>query len=320
VTGGAGFIGSHLVSRLAALGHEVVVLDDLSWGAEQNLPKVRGVEFIHDDVRNVAAHAGRLTTVTRVFHLAALISGYDSLKEPEAYVATNIVGLTRVIEFCRKLARPRLVFASTSGVYGNSDAQTRRETDAPQPATVYALTKLAGEHLLDMYRDQVGYDDVSLRLFNVYGPRQNPDHPYANVTCKFAKAAALNEPVKLYGDGTQTRDFVYVDDVVDVMLAVSEKSTRRRVYNVGTGVDTSIASLLETVQRLAGAKLAIEQCPPWPNDIQTIRADVTRLRDDLGWEPKASLSTGLAHTIEFFRERAERALADGAVRLPRDSG
>ena len=304
VTGGAGFIGCHLVARLVQDGHRAIVLDDLSFGRIENLAGL-DVELIRADVRDVGAHIEHLRGVRSVFHLAALVSSHDSLKQPERYIGTNLLGTLAVIRLCQSLEQPRLVFASSATVYGNTPEPARSETDYPQPATVYAMTKLGAEQLIFMHREQAGYDDVSLRLFNVYGPKQNPDHPYANVTCKFSKAAAVGAPVSLYGDGQQSRDFVYIDDVVDAMLAVARAPTPRRVYNVGTGADASLAALLEMVQELGQTRLQVRREPPWPNDIRAIRADVTAIRTDVGWAPRVELREGLRRTIDWFRAQAK---------------
>jgi UDP-glucose 4-epimerase len=301
ITGGAGFIGSHLADVLVGRGDEVVVLDDLSLGKSANLSQLDGrIEFIHDDVANVAAHASKLKGVTKIVHLAALISGYDSLSQPDAYVRANITALLRVLELAKTLEKPRIVFASSSTVYGNADGALCVESMLPAPVTLYALTKLAGEHLLEMYRGLYGYEYCALRLFNVYGPRQNPHHPYANVTCKFSHAAAGEGRVKLYGNGEQTRDFVCVDDVVRAMVRALEP-TPARLYNVGTGKDFSIRTLLSTVEQVSGRKLDVEQLPPWSNDIKAIRADVRRLKNELGLEAQTSLEDGLRRTVEYFR-------------------
>ena len=301
VTGGAGFIGSHVVDRLLQHGHRVIVLDDLSSGKRSNLPGDHArLELIHGSIAETAKWSAELRNVTAIVHLAALISGYESLDAPDEYFRINVQGLLRVLELCGALDKPRFVFASSSTVYGNVPRAAQREDALPSPATIYALTKLVGEHTLAMYRERYGYDDVSLRLFNVYGPRQNPDHPYANVTCKFARAAAQNLPVKLYGDGEQTRDFIYVDDVADVIVASLENRTPARLYNVGTGEVSSIGALLGLAQRLAGTELTVEHCPPWPNDIRSIRADITRLRKDLEFAPKTKLEEGLRRTIDWF--------------------
>ncbi len=301
VTGGAGFIGRHLVQALIDRGLDVLVLDNLSWGSREALLQIRGVELVEGDAADLPQVLGRHGSFTHVFHLAALISAYESLEKPDDYLKANVTGLLRLIDFCRSLASPRLVFASTSGVYGNTTAATKRELDVPAPATVYAATKLTGEHLLHMYRERVGYDDVSLRFFNVYGPGQSPKHPYANVTCRFSRAAALGAGVELFGDGQQTRDFVYVSDVVDAILAVAFGPVKGRVYNVGTGQDVAIASLLERVQRLGGRSIGVERHAAWRNDIRHIRADISAITADHGFAPRVTLDEGLASTIEFFK-------------------
>jgi UDP-glucose 4-epimerase len=297
VTGGAGFIGSHLVDRLVARGDDVLVLDDLSLG---DPARVQGARLLAGRVQDIARYRADLAGVTRIFHLAALISGYDSLHAPDAYIDANVTGTLRLLEVTQHLPGVRVIFASSSTVYGNRPEPVRHESDVPAPITVYAASKLVGEHLLAMYAPLYGYGHVSLRLFNVYGPRQNPDHPYANVTCKFACAAARGLPVQLYGDGRQTRDFVYVDDVVDALLAV-EPAAAQPVYNVGTGQDAAIADLLALAERAGGESLEVERKGEWPNDIRAIRADASRLTAETGWRPRVDLATGLARTVEWFR-------------------
>ena len=297
VTGGAGFIGSHLVDRLVARGDEVLVLDDLSQGQRDRVADCRLLEGRVQDIRRFRTE---LAGVTRIFHLAALISGYDSLHTPDAYLDANATGTLRLLEETKVLPGVRVIFASSSTVYGNRAEPVRSETDVPAPITVYAASKLLGEHLLAMYAPLFGYSHVSLRLFNVYGPRQNPDHPYANVTCKFAYAAARGTPVALYGDGRQSRDFIYVDDVVDALLAV-ERQAAEPVYNVGTGEDAAILDLLHLAERAGGRKLAVEPKAAWPNDIRAIRADASRLAGETGWKPQVSLSTGMQRTVDWFR-------------------
>ncbi len=301
VTGGAGFIGAHLVARLVERA-EVVVVDDMSWGDASKLTRLQGVKVIREDVRRLKDRGGELGRFSHVFQLAALISAYQSLENPDEYFETNVGGLLGVMETCGSVEQPpRLVFASTSGVYGNSELALKSEGDLPRPTTVYAVTKLAGEQLLSMYRDRLGFDDVALRFFNVYGPGQSPNHPYANVTCRFSHAAAQGRPIQLYGDGRQTRDFIYIDDVIEAILTVAFRPTRERVYNVGTGRSASIAQLLSTVQGLAGAPVSVERLAPWPNDIQDICADVSRLETELGFRARVDLETGLARTIASFR-------------------
>lgn len=301
VTGAAGFIGAHLTARLLERGVEVVGIDNLSWGHAEKVESLPGMRLIRGDVRKLPELGKELGAFTHVFHLAALISAYDSLNKPDDYFDTNVAGLMRLLELCQGSEKPRVVFASTSGIYGNSEKPLKSEDDLPRPTTVYAATKLMGEQLLAMYRSRFGFDDVSLRFFNVFGPGQSTTHPYANVTCRFAHAAANGLGVQLFGDGKQTRDFVYVDDVVDAMLLVATNPTRHSLYNVGTGQTASIAELLRMAQRLAGQNISVEQMPPWPNDIREIRADMSRLSSELGFRAKVSMEEGLARTIGWFK-------------------
>ena len=304
LTGGAGFIGSHLTDALTARGDHVVVIDNFSSGNRANLGGIgEGLTVIEADVRDLAKLETTIGKVDGIVHLAALISSQDSLRTPDDYIDVNLGGLLRVIDFAARTRVPRIVFASSSTIYGDQPAVALSEAMLPAPLTVYALTKLAGEHLLRLYGEMHGFSHCSLRLFNVYGPRQATDHPYANVTCKFSHAAANGLPVKLYGDGEQSRDFVYVDDVVHAFLAVLERS-QHAVYNVGTGRDHKIVELLDALAAISGKPLVTERCPPWANDIRSIRADTSRFAAEFGFQPGVELSEGLARTVAYFRERA----------------
>jgi len=300
VTGGAGFIGSHLTDALLAAGHRVTVLDNFCSGKRENLATSGDVRLIEGDIRSIADHAEAIGQIDGIIHLAALISGYDSLSDPDAYEDVNIRGLMRVIEYAAANGVKRIVFASSSTVYGNREGIALTEAVPPEPLTVYALTKLTGEHLLRLYGNMHGFSHCSLRLFNVYGPRQATDHPYANVTCKFSHAAANGLPVKLFGDGEQSRDFVYVDDVVRAFMAVLDGSDAQ-IYNVGTGRTAKINELIGELGRISGKPLTTEQCPPWPNDIRSIQADTSRFAGEFGFAPEVGIREGLARTVEFFR-------------------
>lgn len=301
VTGGAGFIGSHFCDTLVARGDKVVVLDDLSSGKIENIASLGAqVELVEASILS-----GKLDDLDGEFdavvHLAALISGHDSLLEPDEYVRANITGLLRVIEFVAARKIPRIVFASSSTVYGNNDAPSLSEATLPAPISVYAATKLSGEHLLAMYGGMHGFSHCSLRFFNVYGPRQAVDHPYANVTCKFSHAAANGLPIRLYGDGKQTRDFVYVDDVVESLLLVLGGSPSA-VYNIGTGKETSIGDLIAALEDISQASFEIDRQPDWPNDIRRIAADLSLARAQLGFAPRYGIEEGLRRTTAFFQE------------------
>jgi UDP-glucose 4-epimerase len=304
VTGGAGFIGSHLCDALLHQGHEVVVLDNMTSGRVRNLASAGSrIKFIEGDVRELPEHAAAIGHVDAVFHLAALISGRDSLFEPDQYLDVNVAGTLRVIEFVAERRIPRILFASSSTVYGDAGVEQISEEVLPRPVTVYALSKLAGEHLLSLYGRMHGFSHVSLRLFNVYGPRQAIDHPYANVTCKFSHAAATGGTVQRYGDGEQTRDFIYVDDVVDVFLRLADGS-RDSIYNVGTGSDASINSLLDRLEEISGSRIPVEQHAEWPNDVRRVCADSTRLQQELGFRAPTGMREGLASTVDFFKRCA----------------
>jgi UDP-glucose 4-epimerase len=304
VTGGAGFIGSHVCDALVAEGHRVTVLDNFCSGRVENLSDLIGkVTLIEGDVRDLASRSAEIGRVDTVIHLAALISGYDSLAEPDSYEDVNLRGLLRVIEYAVEHKVGRILFASSSTIYGNQGAAGLRETTPPEPLTVYALTKLAGEHLLRLYGLMHGFSHCSLRLFNVYGPRQATDHPYANVTCKFSHAAAWGLPVKLFGDGEQSRDFVFVSDVVRAFMAVRDTSSEL-AYNVGFGRSVPINSLIRELEQVCGRAMDVEHCPAWPNDIRTIRADVSRLEAEFGLRPVIDIPEGLAATVAYFRSRS----------------
>ncbi|MER8956282.1 NAD-dependent epimerase/dehydratase family protein [Mesorhizobium sp. M0833] len=301
ITGGAGFIGSHLCDVLLDRDDRVVVLDNFLSGKRQNLPTAHpNIRVLNGDIREIAKFRSEIGDVDAIVHLAALISGYDSLRTPDEYVGVNVTGLQRVIDFAATQRIRRIVFASSSTVYGNTDLPSIDESVTPAPVTVYAASKLFGEHLLAMYANLHGYSYCSLRLFNVYGPRQAVDHPYANVTCKFSHAAAHGLPIKKFGDGGQSRDFVYIADVVDAFISVLEERGNG-LYNIGTGTSNSINTLISELEEITNSTLGVELLDPWPNDIRRIQADVSKYITTFGRRPKVSLREGLERTVDFFR-------------------
>lgn len=300
VTGGAGFIGSHICELLLNRGDRVVVLDNFISGKRSNLPeRSERLVILDGDIRDIESYAADIGSVEAIIHLAALISGYDSLSDPDAYVEVNVRGLQRVIDFAGRHAVKRIVFASSSTVYGRTATHSISEDVVPSPITVYAASKLIGEHLLRMYAELYGYSYCNLRLFNVYGPRQSTDHPYANVTCKFSHAAANGLPVVKYGDGGQSRDFIYVDDVARAFIAVMTGQTNE-VYNVGTGQSSSINDLISRLEQIMGTQLQVEQNDAWPNDVRFVKANIEKFERDFGIRPSVELGEGLSQTVDFF--------------------
>jgi UDP-glucose 4-epimerase len=299
VTGGAGFIGSHVVEALAARGEDVVVLDDLSSGKRENLSEV--VEFVEGDIRDPLVVGDLYARVepTVCYHLAAQIDVRVSVARPEHDAAINVLGTVNVLEAARPHGT-RIVFSSTGGaIYGECDGPAPE--DAPRlPISPYGTSKLAAEEYLATYNRLYETGHVSLRYGNVYGPRQDP-HGEAGVVAIFCNALRAGETPKVFGDGRQTRDYVYVGDVARATLAAAERDGGGGVYNVGTGRETSVIELLELCQRIAGTSFEPEFAPARPGEIQRAVVDPSRAVDELGWRPEHNLEDGLRETWEFFR-------------------
>jgi UDP-glucose 4-epimerase len=296
VTGGAGFIGSHVAEALATRGNDVVVLDDLSSGKRENLPEV--VEFVEGDIRDPVVVGDLFARVepTACYHLAAQIDVRVSVARPDHDAAINVLGTVNVLEAARPHGT-RIVFSSTGGaIYGECDGPAPE--DAPRlPIAPYGTSKLAAEEYLATYNRLYGTGHVSLRYGNVYGPRQDP-HGEAGVVAIFFNALRAGETPKVFGDGRQTRDYVYVGDVARATVAAAEHDG---VYNVGTGRETSVVELLELCQRIAGTSFEPEFAPARPGEIQRAVVDPSRAVDELGWRPEHNLEDGLRETWEFFR-------------------
>ncbi len=297
VTGGCGFIGSHLVEALAAEGHEVRVFDNLSSGRAENLAAARGrVELILGDVRHPDQLAPAMAGVAGVFHEAALVSVAESVERPRENYEINVMGTVNVLEAARAAGVRRVVFASTAAVYGNAPELPKREDMRPAPESPYAAAKLAAEHVLAVHARLYGLETVSLRYFNVYGPRQDPSSPYSGVISRFVEAMRRGEAPRVFGDGRQTRDFVFVRDVVGANLAAmrSPRVGRGETVNVGTGRRTSLIELLDALAAAAGCGVRPEFGPPRPGDVRDSVADISAARELLGYEPSVSLAEGLA--------------------------
>lgn len=299
VTGGAGFIGSvlaeHLVDEAA-----VIVLDDLSTGYRENVPDRATLHEIDIcEVREVD-----LDGVDCLFHLAANVAVERSIDDPLFDARSNVIGLLTVLEAARSAGVERVVFSSSSAVYGQPEDLPVGETDPCEPASPYAATKFLGEHYCRLYADLYGIDTTCLRYFNVYGPRQRGGRPYAGVIARFTERLLAGEPLTIHGDGEQTRDFVYVDDVARAtLLAAANSDGTGRVYNVGTGGRTNILDIASTLEEITGAYPGRETVPAREGDVRHSLADVGRIESELDFSPRVDLEEGLARTVAWHQRR-----------------
>ncbi|MDH5490382.1 MAG: NAD-dependent epimerase/dehydratase family protein [Myxococcales bacterium] len=308
VTGGAGFIGSHLVDALVSRGSSVLVLDDLSTGKESNLeehlslaaPEASRVELLVADIcgdleASLAPYAGR---IRRVAHLAAQVSVAESVEDPPRDVRINLEGTARILEWSRRHGVQKLVFASSAAVYGDTPEVPTSEFSPLDPLSPYGIDKLAGEQMARFYARTRGLRTSSLRFFNVYGPRQDPSNPYSGVISVFASRAGEGLPLRVHGDGRQTRDFVYVRDVAEaIVCALRSEASELEPINIGTGRAVSILTLAERIIATLGAASEIELGEARPGDILHSRAIVERARACLGFEARTSLEEGLRQLL-----------------------
>lgn len=298
ITGGAGFIGSHIAEQLSGEGHEVIVLDSLRTGFEKNL-KGLNVQFVHGDIRDKNLVEELVQGATGIFHLAALVSVPESLLRLDECIDINTIGTINILEAARKNSGCKVVLSSSAANYGNNPVLPKVETMIPEPMTPYAITKLDGEFYLKMYQDQWNVPTASLRYFNVFGPRQNPQSAYAAAVPIFINKALQNEPLTIYGDGSQTRDFIYVKDVVKANILASQ--TGSETYNVAWGYSTSILELAEKIIKITNSKSQIQFLEQRSGDIKHSKADPSKF-NDLGFKPGHSIETALEETIAFYHQ------------------
>lgn len=298
ITGGAGFIGSHLAAASHALG-PVRVLDDLSGGDRQNLAG-QDVEFQQGSITDPEAVARAMQGIDTVFHLAAFVSVPASMAEPLACARLNVQGLLTVLDAAESAGVRRLVLASSAAVYGDDPTVPKRESMVPQPRSPYALTKLDGEFYCEHYARRGRIRTACARFFNVFGPRQRPDSAYAAAVPGFITRALQGEPLVIYGDGEQTRDFIYVRDVVDGLMHLARQPELGGAFNVGYGVATTVNYLAGEICRLTGSVSPCQHQPERPGDVRHSVAAVERIRAT-GWRPRYSLETGLAETVAWYR-------------------
>ncbi|MCD6209595.1 MAG: SDR family oxidoreductase [Methanophagales archaeon] len=307
ITGGAGFIGSNLAEVLAlAPNNEVCVVDDLSTGRVENLPIASGIEFIKGSITDLQLMNEVLADADFVFHQAALPGVQRSIEDPAHANEVNIRGTLNVLMAARDAGVKKVIYASSSSVYGDTPELPKREGMTPNPLSPYAVTKLVGEYYCKVFNDVYGLNTISLRYFNVYGPRQDPHSEYAAVIPRFVSRVLRGEPPIIYGDGQQTRDFTFVKDVVNAnILAMNSDATG--VYNIASGRMISIQELATLITRLTGRDSDLEPVfdKPRKGDVRHSLADISRARAVMGYKPEYSLERGLEETLRWFKFKFE---------------
>jgi len=307
VTGGAGFIGSHLVEELVRRGERVRVVDSLVTGKRHNLAGVASsIEFIEGDLADAAVARQAVAGMDYVLHQAAIPSVPRSVADPVTSHRSIVEATLNILVAARDAGVKRVIYAGSSSVYGNQPTLPKHEDMVSQPLSPYALQKLVGEQYGQMFTALYGLETVSTRYFNVFGPRQDPSSPYSGVISVFARAVVSGRVPTIYGDGEQTRDFTFVANVVDgVLKACQAPGAAGHVFNVATGGRISLNQLFDVVQKLAGSRITPVYAPERVGDVKHSQADISRARAVLHYEPAVSLEEGLAQTIAWFKTDPE---------------
>jgi nucleoside-diphosphate-sugar epimerase len=311
VTGGAGFIGSNTVDELVRRGHGVVVLDDLSSGKEENLADVRTkITFMKGSITDVETVQKAMHQAQYVIHLAARTSVPRSVKDPIDTNRINVEGTLNVLVAARDNRVKRVVFAASSSAYGETPTLPKKESMQPLPISPYGVSKYVGELYAQAFGRCYGLENVCLRYFNIFGPRQDPDSPYSGVLSRFTNAFLQDEPPVVFGDGEQSRDFTYVDNAVQAnVLACEAPAASGYVFNIGTGDRYTLNETLEILRRLSGKRVQAKYEPPREGDIRDSQADITAARDVLGYDPAVRFEEGLEKTYEWYREASAKGAA-----------
>jgi UDP-glucose 4-epimerase len=299
ITGGAGFIGSHLAAHFCQRGAEVRVLDDLRTGHRRNLAGLK-VEFIEGSILDRTLLRRIMEGVDYVFHLAALVSVPLSVREPHLCVELNVTGLLNMLEAATEAKVKKLCFASSAAVYGDNPEGPKREDMSPAPRSPYAVTKLDGEYYCRQFAEDGRLETVALRFFNVFGPRQDPAGPYGAAIPLFFREALAGRPLTIFGDGEQTRDFIYVDDIVGALSFVAERPGLTGVFNAGYGGRITVRELAQRILALTGSRSTLQFAPERAGDVRHSWASVDRLRA-AGWQPGGSFDRGLGLTLAALR-------------------
>lgn len=302
VTGGAGFVGSHIVERLLAMGEKVRVLDNFSFGSEENLQGLEDkVEVVRGDLLDTAVVRKAMEGVEIVFHQAALRSVPFSVKSPSLVNRVNVEGTLNTLIAARDAGVRRVVYASSSSVYGNTTVLPKSEEQLPMPISPYAVSKLTGEYYCKVFTEVYGLETISLRYFNVYGSRQDPNSQYAAVIPRFICWALKEEPLEVHGDGLQSRDFTYIDDVVAANLqAAHSRDGIGEIFNVAQGKAHTLLDLIDLLQELYATELRLLHTMGRPGDVRYTLADISKAQRRFGYRPQVSFEEGLARTAEYF--------------------
>lgn len=305
VTGGAGFIGSHLAARLVAEGHEVRVLDNFATGRRSNIDAIAGgIELVEGDIQSYERAHNAVRGCEMVFHQAALPSVPRSIQDPLTSNATNVIGTLNILLAARDEGVRRVVCASSSSVYGANPTLPKHEEMTALPISPYATAKLAGEGYCRSFGVGYGLETVALRYFNVFGPRQDPSSQYAAVIPNFITAMLEGDAVQIFGDGHQSRDFTYVDNVVEAnLLAADASHVSGRVFNIACGCKITLNALVAELRELIGSSSEVHYEPARPGDVKHSLADLTLASEALRYKPIIDLRDGLSRTIEHYREQ-----------------
>jgi UDP-glucose 4-epimerase len=307
VTGGAGFIGSHLVEALTASGRRVRVFDDFSTGIKENLAHIHPApEIVEGDLVDKTEVADAMAGARVAYHLGAIASVQRSIETPDLTHQVCATGTVNVLDAARRNGVRRVVFAASSSAYGNTTGDTALTEETPaRPLSPYAAAKLASELYCQAFSHAFGLETVSLRFFNIFGPRQRADSPYSGVIAIFIAAMTRGQAPNVHGDGLQSRDFVYVADAVQALMKAAEvRGVSGRVYNVGTGKSVTVLDLVAALNTALGIALTPQHGPPRAGDVRHSRADITRIRRELGYEPSVSFEEGLERTLAWYRSQA----------------
>ena len=305
VTGGAGFIGSALVRGLLVLGDgSVEIIDNLSTGHQQNVAEVSSqISFHHADICDFGAIRSVISSADTVFHIAAIPSVPKSIVDPVPSHESNIDGTFNVLRACVEGRVRKVVYAASSSAYGDTEVLPKVETMSPNPKSPYAAQKLMGEYYCSAFSSCYGLDATSLRFFNVYGPRQDPGSPYSGVISVFMSCLLQHTTPTIYGDGEQTRDFTYIEDVVDLVIKASKaRGVAGKVFNAGNGNRYSLNQIWNLLQKIEGVEIPALYGPSRAGDVRDSQADTNAAVRELGHAPRFSIEEGLRHTLQWYRE------------------